>query len=117
MKPWPVIPKSMCSLQTNTDLDATVGGAAFLGVVGRDGVGFAITLISDGRGGDTLADEVVGNGLGTVIRESKFQLLAASAVGMTINMGFEHGILLHESDGFVQDFAGFRREIKGVGLE
>lgn len=106
MKPWPVIPKSMCSLQTNTDLDATVGGAAFLGVVGSDGVGFAITLISDGRGGDTLADEVVGNGLGTVIRESKVQLLAAGAVGMTINMGFEHGILLHESDGFVQDFAG-----------
>ena len=80
--------------------------AAFGGVVGGDGIGFAEAAGFDRAGLNSLLDEIIAHALGAVLGEILIVLVAAYAVGVALNGDVEAGIGEDNSRNFGEALAG-----------
>src|SRR5216683_1778655 len=98
------------------ELDAAVALAAFRGLVGGDGLGFAETAGCDGRRRYALFSEKFAHGTGAALGKLLIEFVAADAVGVAFDLKHEAGMRENDAGNFREFFAraGLERVAAGV---
>src|SRR3954468_20461785 len=79
------------SVQDDLELDAAVLRLAFIGLVGSDRLGLAVTLRGHARAFHALADQVLAHRLGALLRQGQFVGRRAGAVGVAADLDLDVG--------------------------
>src|SRR5882762_1487394 len=97
-------------------LDAAVALAAFGGVIGGDGLVLAEAAGGDGRTGDALLGKKIADGIGAAFGELLIEIVAADAVGVTLDLEREAGMRKDDAGNFGELLAraGLERVTTGV---
>src|SRR6266478_8983441 len=74
------------------EFDAAVALAAFGGVIGGDGLVLAEAAGGNGRTGDALLGKKIADGIGAAFGELLIEIVAADAVGVTLDLEREAGM-------------------------
>src|SRR5712692_6194210 len=99
------------------ELDPAVALAAFGGVIGGDGLRLAEAAGGDGGGRDALLGEKIADGVGAAFRELLIEIVAADAVGVTLDLESQAGMREDDAGNFGEFFAGAGLERVAAGVK
>lgn len=99
------------------EFDAAVLSAAFLGVIGGDGMLLAIAHGGETACGDALADEVIDDALGTLLGEGLVVLDGTHAVGMSADLKLDRLVEFQVLGDLVELLFGLVGQFEAVEVE